>query len=192
MKKSLIFLAMLTLASLIWQCTPAAPKEEEQFDEEIEVDLISRGEYLVTIGGCEDCHSPKIMTDKGPAPDPKLRMSGHPSNVPLGEIKDKSIVGPYVLFHPMTTASVGPWGTSFSANLTPHATGIGEWTFEQFKKALTEGKSKGMDGGRMLLPPMPWPNYINMKEEDMQAIFAFLQSLPPVENVVPAPIAPAE
>jgi hypothetical protein len=44
----------------------------------------------------------------------------------------------------------------------------------------------------MLLPPMPWPNYINMKEEDMQAIFAFLQSLPPVENVVPAPIAPAE
>jgi hypothetical protein len=58
-------------------------------------------------------------------------------------------------------------------------------------KALTEGKSKGLDGGRMLLPPMPWVNYINMADADMRAIFAYLKSIPAVKNAVPNPIPPA-
>lgn len=194
MKKVLLWLPVLALAMFTFQCAQEAPKTEEKVAAtvESEEDLVKRGEYLVTTGGCEDCHSPKMMTDKGPVPDPKLRMSGHPAGVKLAPISDPKMVGPWVLFHPMSTASVGPWGTSFSANLTPHETGIKEWSFEQFKRALTEGKSKGLETGRPLLPPMPWPNYINMKEEDLKAIFAFLKSLPPVDNLVPAPIPPVQ
>ncbi len=64
-------------------------------------------------------------------------------------------------------------------------TGIGGWTEEQFKKALTEGKWKGMDGNRTLLPPMPWQNFANFTNEDVKAIFLFLKSTKPIENVEP-------
>jgi hypothetical protein len=133
------------------------------------------------------------MTPQGPVPDPKLLLSGHPANLPLPKITDPNMVKPgqWVLFHPMNTAAVGPWGTSFSANLTPDVTGIGEWTYGQFKKAVVEGKYKGLDGGRTLLPPMPWPNFKDISDEDLQAIFAYLKSLPPINNQVPAPIPPA-
>ena len=88
------------------------------------------------------------------------------------------------------TAAVGPWGTSFAANLTSDATGIGNWTEEQFERALRHGLYKGLEGSRPLLPPMPWQNLVNMKPEDMKAVFAYLKSTKPVENVVPAPIPP--
>ena len=91
----------------------------------------------------------------------------------------------------MLTAAVGPWGTSYAANQTPAETGLANWSYEQFKKALTEGKSKGMDNGRMLLPPMPWPNYVGMSEADLTALFAYLKAIPAVKNVVPAPVPPA-
>ncbi|MFM9947885.1 MAG: diheme cytochrome c-553, partial [Saprospiraceae bacterium] len=66
----------------------------------------------------------------------------------------------------------------------------GSWSYEQFKIALTKGKYKGLDNGRPLLPPMPWFNYTAMKEEEIQAIFQYLKSTPPVRNLVPAPIPP--
>ena len=191
MKKSLIWLPALALAFLTFQCAQEAPKSDGKPEkEESASELVERGEYLVTISGCEDCHSPKKMTDRGPIPDPELRLSGHPAKLPIPAITDKSMTAPgnWVLFNSMTTVAVGPWGITYSANLTPDPTGIGEWSFAQFKKALTEGKAKGLDGGRMMLPPMPWPNYVNMKEEDMKAIFAYLKSLPPVSNLVPAPV----
>jgi hypothetical protein len=53
------------------------------------------------------------------------------------------------------TSWVGPWGTSYAANLTPDKTGIGNWSEEQFMKAIREGKYKGMDGTRPIMPPMP-------------------------------------
>lgn len=89
---------------------------------------------------------------------------------------------------PDMTAAAGPWGISFAANLTPHETGIGNWTFDQFKTAMTQGKYKVMANGRPLLPAMPWFNYTEMKDEDLQAVFAYLKSLKPVENVVPSPV----
>jgi len=46
-----------------------------------------------------------------------------------------------------------------------------------------------MDGARQLLPPMPWPVYRNMTDEDLKAIFAYLKTTKPVRNIVPAPIA---
>ena len=88
------------------------------------------------------------------------------------------------------TAAVGPWGTSFASNLTPHETGIGNWTFEQFTKAMKEGKSKGLENGRMLLPPMPWVGYKSLKNDELKAIFDYLQYLKPIENLVPEPISP--
>ncbi len=156
------------------------------------IDQVKRGEYLVTITGCNDCHSPKVMTAMGPAPDPVRLLSGHPSDEPLPAITDKKMIAPgqWALFSSGLTAAVGPWGTSFAANLTPDDTGIGNWTEAQFFKAIREGKLKGLDGTRPLLPPMPWFNVAKMTDDDLRAVFVYLKSLKPVKNVVPNPLPP--
>lgn len=151
--------------------------------------LIPRGAYLVTVMGCHDCHTPKIMTDHGPALDTTRLLSGHPANVPLAKF-DTFTSSNWALFNMTQTAVVGPWGASFAANLTSDQTGIGSWTLDNFRKALKEGKFKGLDGSRPLLPPMPWQNFKNLSEEDLAAIFAYLKSTKPVENVVPKAMTP--
>ena len=65
----------------------------------------------------------------------------------------------WALFYTEGTAMVSPMGTSYAANITSDATGIGNWSLQQFKTALTRGKSKGIETNRDLLPPMPWENY---------------------------------
>jgi hypothetical protein len=88
------------------------------------------------------------------------------------------------------TAWVGPWGISFAANLTPdQATGLGGWTEDMFIKTIRTGKHMGT--GRLILPPMPWPNYAQMSDDELKAMFAYLRSLPPVKNLVPQPVPPA-
>lgn len=151
---------------------------------------INRGEYLVTVMGCNDCHSPKRMGERGPELIPELKLSGYPSGNPLPEISAEALENGWVMMSPDLSSAVGPWGISFAANLTSDDTGIGTWSFEQFKRALTEGRYKGLENTRGLLPPMPWENFKNMKEEDLKAVFEYLQSTPPVENVVPAPVPP--
>ena len=153
--------------------------------------LIKRGHYLVTTMGCKDCHSPKKFGPMGPEPDTSLLLSGHPASMPVAFV-DTAALKNWVLFNGMNTAVAGVWGVSFSANLTSDSTGIGGWTEEQFAKALRQGKSKGLDNNRMLLPPMPWPNYIHLADEDLKAIFAYLKSTKPVKNVVPPPIPPTQ
>lgn len=152
---------------------------------------VKRGEYLVNSIGCDDCHSPKVMGPNGPEIDPKRRLSGHPSDQPLTEVSDKSVLKDYALFNMSLTAAVGPWGTSFAANLTPDDTGLGNWSEEQFVRAIRQGLYKGLEGSRPLLPPMPWPTYKNMTDDDLKSIFAYLQTLPPVKNAVPAAVPPA-
>lgn len=83
-------------------------------------------------------------------------------------------------------------GGSFAANITSAETGIGNWTKEQFFGAIRKGKYKGLEGSRPLLPPMPWQVYRNMTDTDLNAIFAYLQTTKPIENIVPAPIAPID
>ena len=151
--------------------------------------LIKRGEYLVTIMGCHDCHSPKVMTPQGPALDSARLLSGHPASLPLPKV-DVSELQSWVLFNHNITAFVGPWGISFAPNLTSDETGIGNWTEAQFFKAIREGKYKGMDNTRPLLPPMPWSMLAKATDEDLRAIFTYLKSTAPVENRVPAPVAP--
>jgi hypothetical protein len=169
--------------------TPAPSAEQPTAITPELTDPVERGKYLVGIMGCGDCHSPKVMGPRGPEPDPTRLLSGHPAGEQLPPVP-KDAAG-WALFSMGQTATVGPWGTSFAANLTNDATGIGNWTEEQFIRALTKGLYKGLEGSRPLLPPMPWQNYVDMEDGDLKAIFAYLKSTKPVENVVPAPLPPA-
>jgi cytochrome c553 len=153
--------------------------------------LVARGKYLVSVSVCNDCHSPKIMTPMGPMPDTTKLLSGHPADQKLPAVP-KGVIAPDqwgALGSNDLTAWAGPWGISFAANLTPDkATGLGSWTEAMFMKALRTGKHMGE--GRNILPPMPWPFIGQATDQDLKAIFAYLQSLPPIENAVPDPISP--
>jgi hypothetical protein len=151
---------------------------------------LKRGEYLVGVLGCDDCHSPKVMGASGPDIDRSRRLSGHPasSNLPpppsLGE-------GPWGVAATLDlTAWSGPWGITYAVNLTPDQnTGLGIWTEEMFVKMIRTGKH--MSQSRPVLPPMPIAIYRNLTDDDLKAVFAFLHSLPPVSNQVPdAVVAP--
>ena len=150
---------------------------------------VQRGEYLSNILGCDDCHTPKNMTPQGPVPDMARRFMGHPAEEPFAaDDMKKQISERFVaVFSPGMTAAAGPWGITYAANITPDDTGIGTWTEAQFIKAIREGKSKGMDGTRPILPPMPWPGYAKMTDDDLKALFAYMKTMKPIKNVVPQP-----
>ena len=153
-------------------------------------DSIKRGEYLVKTIGCHDCHSPKRMTERGPEEIPELALSGHQATDSLPSINSEALQNGWMLLTGDLTAAVGPWGVSFAANLTSDDTGIGNWTMDRWKKAMREGKLKGDNNGRMILPPMPWQNFAKLSDEDLESMFKYLKSTKPVENAVPAPIPP--
>jgi len=80
---------------------------------------------------------------------------------------------------------------SFTANLTPDQnTGLGIWTEEMFVTAIREGKHMGTS--RPILPPMPWPAFRNLNDEDLKALFAYLKTVPPIRNQVPDPLTPEQ
>ena len=56
-------------------------------------EMIARGNYLVSFGGCNDCHSPKVYTDMGPMPDTTRLLSGHPVSESL-PAADPSLAAP--------------------------------------------------------------------------------------------------
>lgn len=153
---------------------------------------VQRGAYLVTVGGCHDCHSPKRVTPNGLEPDPARLLSGYPAVTPVPEIPP-GVIGANRwggLFSPDFTAWAGPWGVSFAANLTPDpATGLGNWTEALFIQTMRTGKHLGV--GRAILPPMPWFNYAQLSDQDLRAIFAYLRTLRPIVNAVPPPRPPA-
>jgi len=199
MKKSIFFAFTLTAVSFAYclqSCSDNKEKNATHAKQDPEVsrvlpeDTIKRGEYLVTVMGCNDCHSPKKMGANGPEIIPELMLSGYPSDRPLVKFDSKLIKSGFGMFYPDLTAAAGPWGVSFAANLTPDKTGIGDWTEQQFRKALTQGKFKGLDNTRSLLPPMPWTNYSSLSDNDLKSIFAYLKSIKPVKNVVPNHVSP--
>jgi len=148
------------------------------------------GEHLVAICGCTDCHTPKKMGPMGPEPDPELFLSGHPAQMPVVDIDRKMAESKGIVATNMLTAWVGPWGVSYTANLTSDETGIGTWQESNFITAIREGKFKGISSARPLLPPMPWQQYKNMTDDELKAIFAFLKSTKPIKNIVPEPTPP--
>ena len=156
--------------------------------------MAAKGEYLVMIGGCADCHTPKTFDQAGMHFDSSRMLSGYPANDKLFNIEPDALKpGTFIQMAPGINAFAGPWGVSFAANLTPDsATGLGTWTEEIFIRTLRTGKHMGVATGRDILPPMPWFNFVNAKEEDLKAIYAYLRSLPPISNKVPMPIPPNE
>jgi mono/diheme cytochrome c family protein len=145
---------------------------------------LKRGEYLVTIGGCHDCHTPMKMGAKGPEPDMGKMLSGHPAELKMPPAPDLG-KGPWLWAGAATnTAFAGPWGVTYSANLTADkGTGLGSWKVDDFVKAMRTGKHAGV--GREIMPPMPWQSYARMTDSDLRAIFAYLQSVPVIRNAVP-------
>jgi hypothetical protein len=186
--KSLSAIVVL-LVSLVSCIQPAEEKATQT--EMPKEELILRGKYIVTVSACHDCHSPKVFSpERGMELDTNRLLSGHPKEEQLPPTPGSGAKSGWTLFSPGLTASQGPWGLSYSANLTPHETGIANWTFEQFKTALRKGKYKGLEAGRPLLPPMPWQMYQNYTDDDMLAVFTYLKSLKPIDNLVPYPVAP--
>ena len=152
---------------------------------------VARGKYLVTIAGSNDSHTPMVMGPNGPDRDMTRMLSGHPESLEMPPVPPLP-EGPWGAVAAATfTAWAGPWGVSFTANITPDPeTGLGKWTFQNFKDTIRSGRRMGR--GREILPPMPIPMYKSMSDEDLQAIFAYLQFIPAVKNRVPEPWPPAE
>lgn len=177
-------IALAIAVSSVAVAAPAGPVEAP-------ADRVARGAYLVKIMGCNDCHTPWVMTSRGPEPDMTRMLSGHPQDFAMTPPPDLG-KGPWAVATAATnTAFAGPWGVSFTANLTPDPeTGLGKWTVKTFVSAIRSGRHEGQ--GRPILPPMPWPMYRNATDADLEAVFAYLQSIPPVKNRVPLPVEPVE
>lgn len=125
---------------------------------------VERGKYLVTIAGCNDCHTPGALRGM---PDFKHALSGSEVGFELPKL-----------------------GVFYGPNLTPDkATGLGNWTAKQIVTAFTTGKTPQ---GRELAPIMPWRALSHLSRRDAYAIAAYLKSLPPVSNKVPGPFGPNE
>jgi mono/diheme cytochrome c family protein/uncharacterized protein YjiS (DUF1127 family) len=125
---------------------------------------VKRGEYLVTLGGCNDCHTPGYFFGR---PDKTRFLGGSEVGFAIPDLG---------VFH-------GP-------NLTPDRdTGLGTWSSDEIVAAITRGERPD---GRILAPVMPWHAFAKLTREDAYAIAAFLKSLPPVKNKVPGPFGPHE
>ena len=155
--------ALLFAALLVASCSPKSGDQAETPapDAAPAMTQVQRGEYLATITGCHDCHTPGMVYG---APDFTRALSGSE----LGW--------------------QGPWGVSYPRNLTPDpATGLGSWTDAEIERALRSGVKKD---GSPLLPPMPWPDFARMTAEDMAALIAYLRTVPPVVHKVPDIVPP--
>jgi hypothetical protein len=167
----------------------AASAQTPPATDNISVEKAARGKYLVATSGCMDCHTPWKMGASGPEPDMSRWLSGHPQDLKMPPVPALP-AGPWLVISAATnTAFAGPWGVSFTANLTPDKeTGLGEWTVNDFKATIRSGRHMGR--GRPVLPPMPILVYNNMTDDDLEAVFAYLRTIPPIKNRVPEPWSP--
>jgi mono/diheme cytochrome c family protein len=166
-------LALGSAAHAISSTTPAAHSKPAskstvtaaagKTDAETKAQLIARGKHLVTVSGCNDCHTPGALYG---APDFARLLSG-------------SEVG-----------WQGPWGTSYARNLTPDPeTGLGDYSAKEIVAAMKSGRR--LDG-KPMLPPMPWQGIASNGDDDLYAIAAYLLSLPIVVHAVPASLPPGQ
>jgi mono/diheme cytochrome c family protein len=135
----------------------ATPPERAASSKEIQ-----RGEYLVSVMGCGDCHTPGAFSGK---PDETRALSG-------------SEIG-----------WQGPWGVSYAANLTNHETGLAAWSKDDIVRALRKGERPD---GSPIRPPMPWPAFSNLTDDDAYAIAAYLKTVPGVDHQEPKGLQPGE
>jgi mono/diheme cytochrome c family protein len=127
------------------------PGSDKPYTEAMISDPVKKGFYLATIGHCMECHTP--MGPRG------------------REFSDKLGAGGFEFR--------GPWGVSVSRNITSsQSKGIGAWTDGEIKAAVTQGKSKD---GSSLKPPMGYPHYAKMTNDDLNAVVAYLRTVPAKE-----------
>jgi hypothetical protein len=126
----------------------------------------------------------------GPVPDMTRMLSGHPESMKMPATPP--LPEPWLWVGAATnTAFAGPWGVTYAINLTPDEnTGLGIWTEDMFVRALKTGRHMGTS--RVIQPPMPWPAYSHMTDEDLKAMYAYLRSIPPIKNQVPDYQEPAQ
>lgn len=185
--KSLFLMAALAATTFATGCEKraAAPPEAPPAAAAAAPSAVERGKYLVTIMVCNDCHTPYHMGPNGvPEPDMTRMLSGHPEGLKLPP-PPKLPEGPWNWVGAASnTAFAGPWGVTYSFNLTPDQnTGIGIWTEDSFVRAIRSGKHMGTS--RSIQPPMPWPWYNKMTDEDLKSIYAYLRTIPAIVNRVP-------
>jgi hypothetical protein len=169
-------------------CRPAEAPSPAPDPATVKATQIERGKYLVMLADCGNCHTPKVMSPAGLVPDETRLLSGHPAGEAVSAAP--AVEAGWMAVRVDRTAFSGPWGVSFPRNLTPDpATGLGSWTEEMFIKTLRLGKHQGE--GRDLLPPMILQGVRRASDEDLRAIWAYLQSIPPIDNGVPEPLPPA-
>ena len=126
----------------------AFPGSEKPYTEAMLNDKLKNGFYLATIGHCMECHTP----------------FGPKGKDYVGDLGKGGMEFP------------GPWGKSVSRNITPSkAKGLGDWNDAQIKTAITTGKSKD---GSPLKPPMGYPLYAKMTSADLDAMIAYLRTVP--------------
>ena len=179
---TLVLVSIVIAATLTATAASRTAKESEQ--QKLVRARVQRGEYLVTIGGCNDCHTPFKMGPNGPEPDMSRALSGHPESFKMPE-PPKLADGKWLWAGAATnTAFAGPWGISYARNLTPERlTGIGIWDEKMFIQTIRTGRHWGVS--RPILPPMPWFNYAKMTDEDLKSVYAYLRTLKPIKNQVP-------
>ena len=146
-------------------------------------DMVQRGKYLVdAVSACGHCHTPRA----GAEYNMDMYLAGHPANASYPRYNFSMMQqGIFLLISPQLSAFSGPFGTSFSSNLTPDKeTGLGEWTEEMFIGAMRTGHHQGVESNRKILPPMPTKHYAQMNDADLKAIWAYLRTIKPVKNEV--------
>jgi mono/diheme cytochrome c family protein len=149
--------AWTAIAAMALSCTPFVPSFADDA-------AVARGKYLVTLGGCQDCHTPGHFFGN---PDMARALSG-------------SEVG----------FEIPGLGTFYGPNLTPDKeTGLGGWTDAQVIAALQTGVRPD---GRVLAPIMPWRALAVLTRQDAAAVVAYLRSLPSIANKVPGPFGSHE
>jgi cytochrome c553 len=174
--------------SLLGAVAPAGQAAPASAD--IQKARVERGAHLVASMGCQDCHTPMKMGPNGPEKDVTRALTGHPAEAVMPPPPPPA--GPWLWHGSATgTAFAGPWGVTYTANLTPDKeTGLGNWTEDMFIATARTGRHQGK--GRPVLPPMPINILSALNDEDLKSMFAYLQSLPPVKNRVPAPVEPPD
>jgi hypothetical protein len=188
MTTGLLAFALVALPGAIgWRVAQATPANEKPA---LDPARVERGAHLVRTMGCNDCHTPWKMGPRGPEPDMTRALTGHPADLVMPPAP--KVPAPWSWVAAATnTAFAGPWGVSFTANLTPDPeTGLGQWTEEMFIATMRTGRHQGK--GRPVLPPMPYQIIAALSDDDITSLFAYLQSLKPVKNRVPAPVDPPE
>ena len=162
---AVIFTAVVVLINFS-SCKNSDTKSEskESTQEDTASARLARGKYLFNnVAGCVDCHSKRDFTKYSGPVVPGTEGGG-------GFVFDQKLAGIP--------------GTLYSKNITPdNETGIGTWTDDEVLRALTHGISKN---GDTLFPIMPYPNFNRMAKEDLLSIIAYMRTLKPIKNAIPA------